>query len=77
MIKGYAWIHSNNYLMDLESSTILGVKNTISGLIFQIRIHIPLKDGNAIFVHQSVRHREVPQEISRNNLKCNETSKSN
>ena len=63
--------------MDLEFSTINGVKNTISGLVSQIRLHIPLKDGNAIFVHQSVRHREVPQEISWDNLKCNETSKSN
>ena len=64
---------NQHLLMGLEFSTILGVKNTISRLHFQIRIHIPLKDGNAIFVHQPVRHREVPQEISWNNLKCNET----
>ena len=63
--------------MDLEFSTVLGVKNTICRLLFQIRLHVPLKDGNAIFVHQWVRHREVTQEISWNNLKCNETSKSN
>ena len=63
--------------MDLEFSTINGVEITISRLVSQIRFHIPLKNGNAIFVHQSVRHRKVSQEISWNNLECNETSKSN